>query len=309
MKSPKNSQENSTGGEGGNTEPLPPAKKNRYDYQYWTITINNYTKDQLQLLPTLPELIKYCYQEEIGENGTKHIQGILCFKNRISLKTLKHRSSNIIHAEAVKSWIECLAYCHKLDTRNGKVITNIPEVLARLTEQNYYYIDPRLEYLDPKDFYPWQKKLYDMICVKPHPREIYWINDPTGNVGKSEWLRTLRITDKNRIISCNGGSESNIINLINNKVEDGFDLLIKNLTFIIDIPRSKKIGDNVCVSYTLLENLKNGYCVNTKYKAKEFEFNRPHIIVLANWPPKYEEMSEDKLIEFKIINNDLIRNL
>lgn len=296
--------------DGGNNEaPSPNAKqsKKKYNFQYWDITINNYTKDTMQLLPTLPNLLKYCYQEEIGESGNKHLQCILCFNKQITLKELQKCTLKAMSARPINSWINALAYCHKMESRNGKVYSNIPEVLSRVKEQ--CYIDPRLEYFKIEDFWPWQTELYEKTLAKPHPREIYWVNDPYGNNGKSEFTKTLSLIESNRIICCNGGAEKDIVNLINNMVEDGFDLLIQNLTIIIDIPRSKHVGENVCVSYTLLENLKNGFCVNTKYKAKSHRFNRPHIIVLSNMAPDFEQMTSDKLQEYNIINRKLIKNI
>lgn len=295
------------GDRGNNGDPIPPAKekKKKYNYQYWDVVINNYTIDTMQLLPTLPNLLKYCYQEEIGESGNKHLQCVLCFNKPITLRQLQQCTLKAMSARPINSWINALAYCHKMETRNGKVFSNIPEVMSRVREQ--VYIDPRLDYYKIEEFLPWQKSLYNMTLVKPHKRQIWWIYDEAGCRGKSQFMRTLRITEKSRIICCTGGSEKDIVNMINNKVEEGMDLLVENLTIIIDIPRCKEVNDNVCVSYSLLENLKNGFCVNTKYKAKDFDFNPPHIIVLANWLPDFSQMTSDKLIEYNIVNDELIK--
>lgn len=294
---------------GGNTEsPSSPANcdKIRYDFQHWTGTLNNYTKEDIQLLPTLPDLVKYCYQEEIGENGTPHIQFLISFNKRLSIKKLKSNFTTRAHLQPIKDWIKCLEYCHKLDTRNGKIISNIPEVLQRIKIEK----KAQLEYYKIDEFLPWQKELYEMTLTKPDKRKIIWIYDPEGNNGKSQFMRTLRICESNRIICCNGGKESDIVNMINNCIEDGFEIIQHNLTILIDLPRSKANNEGKpFISYTLLENLKNAFCVNTKYKSKMIEFNTPHIIILSNHQPDYEEMTFDKLSDsvYTIINQKLIK--
>jgi hypothetical protein len=46
--------------------------------------------------------------------------------------------------------------------------------------------------------------------------------------------------------------------------------------------------------YTLLESIKNGRLTCTKYSGTTLRFERPHIVVFANWTPQIELISRDR---------------
>ncbi len=97
------------------------TKKQRQSYRAWFMTLNNYTKEDIDTL-TQPRtnLLKYIFQEELGKNGTPHLQGSFYFKNAIGLKTLKELNSKA-HWEKAKNWEACINYCSKKESRNGKI--------------------------------------------------------------------------------------------------------------------------------------------------------------------------------------------
>jgi hypothetical protein len=59
---------------------------------------------------------------------------------------------------------------------------------------------------------------------------------------------------------------------------------------IIDIPRSRLDY----VSYTAIEEIKNGCFFSTKYESDMVVFNSPHIICFANAYPETSQMSADR---------------
>lgn len=88
----------------------------------WTITINNYTPEDIKLVQGLDA--EYCFQEETGESGTKHLQGMIYYKNARSFKQIKNMFRTA-HIEKMKNKIASIRYCSKEETRTGAIYTNL----------------------------------------------------------------------------------------------------------------------------------------------------------------------------------------
>lgn len=83
----------------GNTKPSPlhymqnEQEINKHASKYWVWTLNNYSEEEKKAIDACSEKeirtqqgISYiCYGEEIGENGTPHLQGYVEFLKRIRL--------------------------------------------------------------------------------------------------------------------------------------------------------------------------------------------------------------------------------
>lgn len=92
----------------------------------WIFTLNNYTENnvaQILALKANPKLKILVFQEEIGENGTPHLQGVLAYENAVSFSSVKKILPRA-HWEKCRSLKASLAYCSKEDTRNGKLYTH-----------------------------------------------------------------------------------------------------------------------------------------------------------------------------------------
>jgi len=59
---------------------------------------------------------QYLFGEEVGTNGTQHLQGVVKFNNPISFTSIKKKLPKC-HIEKCKSWKSSLTYCCK----DGKV--------------------------------------------------------------------------------------------------------------------------------------------------------------------------------------------
>lgn len=84
-------------------------------------TWNNFPEDAEDILRDLP--FKYCvYQEELGENGTPHLQGYF----ELEKQTAKGKVQKMIHGWHVEkrmgSQDQAIAYCTKEETRAGDII-------------------------------------------------------------------------------------------------------------------------------------------------------------------------------------------
>lgn len=79
----------------GNTKPQ--SSKKRRDYPF---TLNNWTTDELNIIKDIN--CKYLViGQEIGDNGTPHLQGYIEFKNPISFMSIKKKLGNRAHIELI----------------------------------------------------------------------------------------------------------------------------------------------------------------------------------------------------------------
>lgn len=90
-------------------------------HRNWVFTLNNYTADELERTRDIINGtgIKYCgFQPEVGESGTKHLQGVLICTNPRALNGMRHLLERA-HWEPMRgSFEQAVAYCSKEDTRD-----------------------------------------------------------------------------------------------------------------------------------------------------------------------------------------------
>lgn len=104
----------------GNTNTLPKSRNRSYCF-----TLNNYTDDDVKNIQKLD--CKYCFQEETGESGTKHLQGVLYFKNPRTFSSIKKMLPRA-HIEKTIDFSASVRYCSKEDTRTGLLYTNLSDL-------------------------------------------------------------------------------------------------------------------------------------------------------------------------------------
>lgn len=232
---------------------------------YWCFTLSNYTDVTVVTIVTIfeHECKWFLFQEEMGENGTIHLQGTVCFNKKKRFEEVKKIDPKI-HWEKTKSVKASILYCQKKETRIGKIYSkgiDIPE---------------EIEVDEP---YGWQTQVVDIIKEKPDKRSIWWFWEANGNVGKSTLCKYLKV--KYDAVKLSG------------KANDMFHILSKKKNkkiIIIDVPRHNLDY----VNYGAIEEIKNGYICSGKYDGDDIVFNAPHVICFANEPPKTERMSADR---------------
>ncbi|WAB05087.1 replication associated protein [Miresoil virus 123] len=251
----------------------------------WCFTWNNYPetyKNDLQTAFRNNFGISWCFQQETGNEGTHHIQGCVKFSNKLR-PIEKLGLSRSIHWEASRgTWGQNIAYCSKEDTRTGNLTYYgciLPRPIWVITE-----------------LYPWQLKIKDLLLGEPDQRSIYWIWEPTGNTGKSAFVKYMAVTHRN-VLRATDGKKADIINLAYNA-----DWETEVNALIIDLPRH----NDGKLAYGAVEDIKNGMITNTKYETGNKFFNAPHIIIFANQPPfDLSAVSADRWVIREIINNDV----
>lgn len=248
----------------------------------WVFTWNNYDDTSHTHIESLTD--KYIYQEETGENGTKHLQGYIEFKNAISFDSVKKKLPKC-HIEKCKSKEEAILYCQKEDTRTGNIYNKgIPINI------NSSVLEDPMKGLTLKW---WQLKLLEILGGKPDKRTINWFWSKEGGTGKSTFTKHLMM---NYNAICVSGKASDIKHGVTVHIQEKkcIDLVV------IDIPRT---CDQRFVSYEAIEKIKDGCFFNSKYETSMVLFNTPHIIVFANVEPEYERMSQDRW-NVKCIDNN-----
>ncbi len=105
---------------GRNTKNVPGKKKVRT----WCFTLNNYTQDEIVGLVEAFKGLKYVFQEETGDNGTPHLQGVVSYKNQVYLSHCKEINGRA-HWEVCRNTSAARAYCRKEETRSGEVYSNL----------------------------------------------------------------------------------------------------------------------------------------------------------------------------------------
>lgn len=131
----------------------------------------------------------------------------------------------------------------------------------------------------------WQQDLLNYIEQDTDKRKIRWIYEEDGNTGKSYMTKYLTLHKDAYIIT--GGRKEDIL-----YAYDGQPIII------LDLPRDFKNTEKQYI-YEVMEILKNGQYLSTKYQTVMKTFKIPKIIVMANFSPDYTKLSKDR---YDVIN-------
>lgn len=247
-------------------------KKNRVNSsKHWCFTFNNYKSEDIDTIIKccVNGVINYIFQEETGKNGTKHLQGYLEFPSRVRPMSIFSMFKGIHWEKSKGSKQENIVYCSKEDTRTGKIYTNIklPKPIKTIT-----------------NLYPWQLSLKNILLDEPNERTIYWIHEKVGNTGKSAFSKYMCYHHDAIILS--GKASDMKYGIMSFHEKKGYAPEI----IIIDVPRTA----NDYLSYTGIEEVKNGCFFSSKYESGQFIMNCPHLVIFSNQEPDYESISNDR---------------
>ena len=260
-------------------------KEQQPQYTYWFFTLNNYTLEQIEQIEQVfcHECKWYLFQEETGESGTPHLQGCVCLIKKQRMSQLKIWEPQI-HWEPTHNVKASIVYCTKMASRTGKIYSynvKLPQ------------IEKPLKLLKEEDFYPWQRHIFKSINEEPSDRKIIWIWETIGNVGKSSFAKLL--CARHSALICSGKGADCKYNIVKYHQKNG----VYPELIIFDIPRSN-LG---YVSWTAIEEIKNGLFCSSKYESDMVIMNSPHVICFANDEPDYDKVSLDRWEVYEIFDN------
>lgn len=260
-------------------------------------------------------------QYEMGESGTKHIQGVIHFKKPMRLSAVKKLDGRA-HWEPCKSEEASVKYCTKAESRICNVINMFPQTKKAgrkkkeeaFNDKNFgeefgeVWTWKPMDGLEGKEPYPFQKFLIDLIPGEPDDRKIIWIFDSKGKKGKSTVVEHLVKKYKECILEVNGQA-SDIYHMVAKNVTDskGNVYTMKLRAVFFDLARATEKtmmedrGDGI--SYAALEKIKSGMITSGKYDSTTVQIRKPHVVVLSNWPPDRSRLSEDRWEVYEIQDN------
>lgn len=255
-------------------------KKQQIQYYKWFFTFNNYEEsDVVHMRIKCGQLCKkYVFQEEKGEEeGTMHLQGSIVLKTKARITELKKWDERI-HWEATKNAKAADKYCCKEETRAGRIFTHEKKKAFIRTWSKFDELEPR-------------KEIMDIITEEPDKRTINWIWSEKGGIGKTSTCAYIEHNYENVCIV--NGKGTDIKNQVITHLQRGDDLDI----LIINVPRCNENH----VSYAAMEEIKDGLIYSGKYEGGFANVEHPHVIVISNFHPELEKLSEDRwnIIELK----------
>lgn len=147
---------------------------------------------------------------------------------------------------------------------------------------------------------PWQLTLSDMLTTTPNDRDVIWVFDDIGNTGKSwfaKYMCQLHPTLYRR--STDMGTSRDAATIIEGELQSGWEAW----GLFINMARQAEHHSRM---YQYFENIKDGQITTQKYQGRSLEFDEPHLIIFANWPPRVRELSLDRWKIFEIVDMELV---
>ncbi len=210
-------------------------------------------------------------QEETGEEGTPHLQGIMSFKSAKKWSTLRGHAS--IYWKKCRNVMAAKNYCSKIESRSGKQWVKGYKVIGK---------GPR-DPLDGKELYDWQNEILELVAEVPDDRSIHWYWSNNGNIGKTALAKHMVMKYDAIVV---GGTYKDAYFCIAKRLEKNLDIDI----VMFNLPRS--VGSDI--DYQAIEGIKDGLFFSPKYESTQCVYDPPHVIVFANSPPNLSQLSEDR---------------
>jgi hypothetical protein len=148
----------------------------------------------------------------------------------------------------------------------------------------------------------WQEEVVLIVDQPPHAREVHWIWDSIGAKGKSFMAKYLTCMKDALILE--PGKKADLAYIFATHLSSTTTAMKPIVIFDLSrtvAPQESSDGSGpksgpLDVIYSLIEGMKNGYMISTKYKSQKIFFKVPHIIVFANFRPDETKLSADRWV-------------
>ena len=190
----------------------------------------------------------------------------------------------------------------ELGEKISKVLTNTnakEESLSKKNKEAFNLYQSKKFAINPNDdlkLYPWQQQAIDLM-QKPSLREVIWVKGARGNEGKTWFQKYVQsLLGRERVVQLDlKNSIGNIMQILRKLPLSTLD------TFMFNDARSG-LSETRC--YDVLENLKDGCSIASKYSSEIIQFKTPNVvIVFSNADPDMTQLSKDRWKVF-YINKD-----
>jgi hypothetical protein len=246
-----------------------------------TIPANKYTKDQI-IKWCNDYCKKWCFQLERGEKTNYEHYQLRCstkVKTRNMTKHLKPGEWSPTSNENKDNDF----YTTKDETRIDGPWSDQDEVI---------YIPKQIRNIT---LLPWQEQAR-LLSLKEEYRKIYIIFDPEGCSGKSTFGMYMHCNKFGRIVPPINNAKD-LMRMVCDIPTSG--------CYILDLPRSYKKSE-LRGTFVALEQIKNGYVYDDRFKFKEKIIDSPVIWVFTNKLPNPKYLSKDRWAYFAIQNKQLV---
>lgn len=240
-----------------------------------TIPVEKITVENL-ILRFKNDCKKWAFQKEKGnETGYIHYQ---C---RISLKVKERMTPVINRYRDLSAHVTRTA---SVNTTNAFYVLKDDTRIEGPWKDDDPNIPKQYKNIPNGGWYKWQQNVIDEIATEPDTRTINTIVDSEGAHGKSYISNYL---------ACRGIARKlpplNDYRDLMRMVMDTPD----SRCYFIDIPRALD-KSKLKNFYGAIEDIKNGYAFDDRYRFQEKYFDTPHIFVFTNCEPDYNLLTKDR---------------
>lgn len=270
--------------------PEPTQADNGSGRRVWfklVIGLTHFEASAVQVVQVFNEYCKkFAFQKEQSEDGFLHYQCLIALYRKARkqqvINELSVRLGCTVDNLSVRgSDKDFISYVTKRETRVdgpwSKGFPGIPSAPPKIIKESM--------------FYPWQKKVWEIIKAEPDDRSIYWIWDPIGNCGKTAFCKFL-IYHRDAFVF--RGKSSDMASRI---VQLETDVKIA----VMNVSRTQESF----VSYQGIEEIKDGLVCSGKYEGGQKIFDPPHVFIFANFEPDRNALSMDRWKIMRIDGHDL----
>ena len=163
--------------------------------------------------------------------------------------------------------------------------------LIRLMNQK----EKQLEWIHRQKLRHWQGQLLSEIDhLRSDDRKIVWVMDTKGGSGKTWFTKYMYHLDQEGTAWLQNGKTHDLIKAIVDQAS-----CLKLVLF--DLCRSNEER----INWDVIERVKNGMIMSTKYEVETTIIDSPTVICFANFEPELKRLSLDRWVVYEIIDQSL----
>lgn len=297
--------------------------------KFWSITLNNYSNDDLRTWSEAIDNDKVayiCFQEEIAPTtGTPHLQGYCIFTKKIRLSSVKQILGTSIHAvRSDGTPSQNRSYCKKPETAivdSFKEFGSLPQDPSRGKRTDFdnfknavnegLRCKRKARELFPELVAKYPRYCYDVIAdqkdIQIEDHELYpWQEALKQDLSvQADDRKVIFVIDKKGNQGktwfakwyCKSNDDSQYLEPAK-KVDMAYALQDNLRVLFLNITRTTE-SDTQNYLYAFIESVKDGMVFSPKYESRMKYLSKVHVVVLMNTDPNMELLSEDR---YSLIN-------